>query len=507
MKPLPDVSTLADDQTDSSPLKETPQTQSLARIGREENVTAAALQQLEKTLGEDTGLPSDLGSREFIVRTGGPKPQDRTSSHTDTSDLPRWATQDLQDTILIGDDNETEADSGQRSPSETRLKVKVQSHPSDSSIGDLVGHKLSGSEKMSGQGTVSSTSRAQVSDSSVKDILYPVPEENSRDKQMSDDPKQLGPAQVPDVSESDCVPGAGTGSSVNPDLSKLQPKTTVRAIPGQHISAESATMDPEPSKSSIRVSRDQHPSRETQEGEADIRRHTKASGVGHISKESTEIPSRPHVKAISGMSATKESETATSESSHIHTVPGKHVSAESEGTTDYRPHIKMSSVGHASSETAQTPIRIKKPSFFGHVSELSGLEYVIDAPRLKRHKDFHASMESDFFTYQVKSRPRLKKKVEGQDIAQESQSQDAKQRKAHVHSVPDQHVSKESAPDESDGVRKKRFLESNIHGHSSDSTVQRLLYGSGYLTGKGPEEKSAELEQQGKKKINVYYLL
>jgi hypothetical protein len=47
-----------------------------------------------------------------------------------------------------------------------------------------------------------------------------------------------------------------------------------------------------------------------------------------------------------------------------------------------------------------------------------------------------------------------------------------------VRSVAGRHASKESEFVDMDAVRRRKFLQHNVFGHSSDSTVQRLLYGT-----------------------------
>jgi len=107
---------------------------------------------------------------------------------------------------------------------------------------------------------------------------------------------------------------------------------------------------------------------------------------------------------------------------------------------------------------------------------------VCEIPRLKRVADSNASRESDwadFTSYQVRrtSIPR-RKQVAGQsvDLESASSSEAGVTPRSHIHMSKSMNAMTESQFVDVDLLRKQRFLTQNVHGHVSDSSVQRLLY-------------------------------
>ena len=64
----------------------------------------------------------------------------------------------------------------------------------------------------------------------------------------------------------------------------------------------------------------------------------------------------------------------------------------------------------------------------------------------------------------------------GRDIGERSDEVDSSQ-KPLIRVSRDHHVSRESARVDTDQQRRQRFRTTNLYGHSSDSSAQRLLYG------------------------------
>ena len=211
---------------------------------------------------------------------------------------------------------------------------------------------------------------------------------------------------------------------------------------------------------------------------------------------------RPHIKQVSGMSATMETEGNESEKLHIRMSKSMHSTKETEEGAQ-KPHLKAvsdrgatlqcadevrsipklarSSQFNIAMETVQSEWKIKKPNLFGHVSELSKQDYTFQAPRLKRQRDRHANLESDFRDFAIK--PRIHMHRTRSATAETEEQAD----RPTTRSIPGRSATMESEYVDMDGIRRQRFQEQNMFGHSSDSTVQRLLYGDKF--GRRPGEE------------------
>ena len=117
---------------------------------------------------------------------------------------------------------------------------------------------------------------------------------------------------------------------------------------------------------------------------------------------------------------------------------------------------------------------VTKPGFFGHVSQLAGADYAISVPRSRFNAQMHATKESDWSDFTVRCNRR--RHVVGRDVTTETQ--EVVTRRPHVKMNRWVSASTESEHVDASIARVKRFRELNDHHrHSSDSTVQMLLYG------------------------------
>ena len=231
----------------------------------------------------------------------------------------------------------------------------------------------------------------------------------------------------------------------------------------------------------------------------------------HATTESLEAPDqRPQVKSVPGMSATMETEPDLSQKPHIMMSGAMHATKQTEEATA-KPHLKIvadrnanlesheeiksipklasSSHFNVSTETTSVEWAIKKPSLFGHVSQLSKQDYTFQAPKLKRQRDLHANLQSDFREFTVKPGIRMLKN-RGANIESEEQVD-----RPLIRSVTGRHANLESEYVDVEGIRRKRFLQQNVFGHSSDSTVQRLLYGDAFGVRQSQQMEGEEMSR------------
>lgn len=198
----------------------------------------------------------------------------------------------------------------------------------------------------------------------------------------------------------------------------------------------------------------------------------------NVNKESEEDPSlsHTHIKMAEGMHATKETE------SHEEVVPRRKPSTEMSATKESEneretdiPRMKKSKEMHGTKETESTVWVIKAANVFGHVSKMSTSddEVVINAPRLKRYKHFHSSMESRFSRdFGIKPRIKMSKTMTS---TKESEPEEGWRPGIRMGTVS---ASTESEAIDHDENRLQKFKSVNVYGHSSDSSVQTLLYGN-----------------------------
>lgn len=209
----------------------------------------------------------------------------------------------------------------------------------------------------------------------------------------------------------------------------------------------------------------------------------------HASVESTEeIQHKPVVRLSSNVHSTSET-TEQEGKPHIRTFGDKDVNKESERNAEglIVPRIKRFADKHPSMESVPETTKVKKGNFWGHVSQLSNMEFVITAPKLKRPKEMHITSETDFKNFAIKPNIRLSKQMYASKESKEADALLAPRLKR----VSDRHASVESTFVDHDAMRIGQFKQRNVHGHAADSSVQRLLYGENF--GKaGDETDSAE---------------
>lgn len=206
----------------------------------------------------------------------------------------------------------------------------------------------------------------------------------------------------------------------------------------------------------------------------------KRNEIQHVSKESEELSmTQVHIKMSQLMNATKETEEMP-QKSRLKMIPGKSNTLESKaGDIEPRQHLKMNPVMNATKESESAAAsKSRLPNIFGHISQISRMEFDILAPNLKRNSEMHATKESDwseFSSYQI--RPHRRKAVDGQSVDKETVSDDSRSLGFHIRMSQTVNALTESEHVDLDAARTERFRARNVHGHSSDSSVQVLLYG------------------------------
>lgn len=188
---------------------------------------------------------------------------------------------------------------------------------------------------------------------------------------------------------------------------------------------------------------------------------------------------KTYLKINCNMNATTETVPAD-ERCHIKTVSGRYSTLESnEYDGRGRQHLKMNPAMSAAKASEETLPKIKVHNVFGHVSQISCLESNISAPRLKKAENMHATKESEwdgFTSYQI--RPNRRKAVEGHAADKQTSNDSSLTYCSHVKMNNFMNALTESKFLDVEHLRTERFRSRNIHGHSSHSTIQHLLYGN-----------------------------
>lgn len=240
------------------------------------------------------------------------------------------------------------------------------------------------------------------------------------------------------------------GRKVNLESQEAPAKPAIHVFPEHHPSKESE--DSKTSRPQIHMMADRHASKES-EPEGATKIGVKMSNQMSATTETEARDYKPHMKSCSDMFSTKES-TKTTEVSF--------------------PKLKHQDGSGVSKETEEKEWRVKPVSVYGHVSQLSRQELQINVPRLKRREEIYASLESaDYKDYGIKPRIRMSKHM---SATRESEAGGGAQ-KPGIKFSQTMSSTKESEWVDVDKLRLEKFKQQNIHGHSSDSTVQALLYG------------------------------
>lgn len=237
-----------------------------------------------------------------------------------------------------------------------------------------------------------------------------------------------------------------------------------------------------PAKPAIHVFHEHHPSKETTVSEP-TRPHIHMMLDRHVTKESEpEEKAKLGVKLSTQMSATTET-VAKEYKPHMKSNKDMFSSKESTATKeDSFPKRKVQEGSGVSRETQEKVWRVKPTSLYGHVSQLSKQEFQINIPRLKRPEEIFASLESDYKDYGIKPRIRMSKHM---SATRESEASSGVVRSG-IKFSKTMSSTRESEWVDVDQLRLEKFKQQNIHGHSSDSTVQALLYGPRINKGQNP---------------------
>ena len=350
---------------------------------------------------------------------------------------PRWAQREGDQTLVVTDEDE-----GLPGWVKDGLKRAAPAFGLD-----LTSQEQLPSWARDDQGTLT---LGHPSDASVGALLQTPGEEASVQPSSRKPPEErLPPEQLP-----------AAGAGVEPPEEGL---LHTRPVDGKHVSHE--TEEEESAKPMMKLVEGQHVSKQTQDEVKVVESKKAVAGVS-ITQESTEeakLVSKK--KTVEGKSMTVQS---TEESRLVHqkkAVAGKHMSVQSKQETKQTPSVKMSQTQHASVESAPVDEKPKRRNFFGHVSEMSGVEYEMLAPRLKRPP---VMVTEDRWCYQIKPNRRRKSGKEEDEVDSEQ--------KTTVTMNKDRYATKESEYVDVDQIRTARFRIRNIHGHASDSSVQKLLY-------------------------------
>ncbi|CAL1527089.1 unnamed protein product [Lymnaea stagnalis] len=242
------------------------------------------------------------------------------------------------------------------------------------------------------------------------------------------------------------------------------PKACTHAVEGQHVTKES-------------------------EGSPKTKPHIKMmKGVGSL-KETEESTAKKHIKTSGVMSASKESDPKSTEhKSHIKFRQGRQVNDESSDQRQMIPKRQRAQNAQSGTETESKVWVIKKPSMFGHVSQLSNTSYVLTVPKLRRQSERHASMESSYKDFSIKPQVRMNKNMSASKESEDSPK--SFKHRPHIRVLAHRNASIESQQVDENDLKRKRFLSRNAKGHSSDSTVQRLLYGDSHKLNSVTEDET-----------------
>ncbi|PVD25340.1 hypothetical protein C0Q70_15840 [Pomacea canaliculata] len=250
-------------------------------------------------------------------------------------------------------------------------------------------------------------------------------------------------------------------------LSSRRLKTHVHMVPGMSINQETEQRESHPQIHCSDYIQATSETSASEEGRTIVK-----FVEGHsASKESEgEKSVLMHIKMSGTLSATTETEEKVLRS-QIQQVPGCHANMQNQEEFQAIPKLRHHSAMNIATETESAEWKLKRPSLFGHVTQLSKSDCTFHAPRLKRQLDKHANIETDFRDFAIKPHIRMHKTRCA--TAESSEQVERPQ----IHISKESHVSKESEYVDFDALRRKRFQSLNVHGHSSDSTVEKLMYG------------------------------
>ncbi|ESP05683.1 hypothetical protein LOTGIDRAFT_208649 [Lottia gigantea] len=257
-------------------------------------------------------------------------------------------------------------------------------------------------------------------------------------------------------------------SEETPDLNKSPKKTPIKTMVkmNESFSASSETQ-PTPEKHHIKLFDTTNVSKETTQ--SDTAKSVKSVDDKHVAVETEEEEVKQHIKSVADKHFSQET-TQVEERPGIRTDMEKYALKESDPGNE-RMFPKLKEGDHkASDESKEKEWKVKPASVFGHSSQMSE-SYNSIIPKLKQIPTKHVSFESNFKDFAIKPRIRMNKTTHA---TKESDATDVGPK---VRSVDLRfHPSKQSTFVDEDKIRINKFKESNIHGHASDSSVQKLLY-------------------------------
>ncbi|CAG5116178.1 unnamed protein product, partial [Candidula unifasciata] len=196
--------------------------------------------------------------------------------------------------------------------------------------------------------------------------------------------------------------------------------------------------------------------------------------------ETTEAQAVRHTKSIPTMFAAKESD-PDKEKQTLHVkFQDARVSDETSEERQIIPKMGKGLNSQSASQESEAQVWIiKKPSMFGHISQLSNSEYILTVPKLRRQSIQHASMESDFKDFAIKPCIRMNKAMSATKESETPSSLSVAQKPhTHIRVLSHRNANVESQWVDHNVQTVQRFRAQNVWGHSSDSTVQHLLYGN-----------------------------
>jgi hypothetical protein len=274
-----------------------------------------------------------------------------------------------------------------------------------------------------------------------------------------------------------------------------------RMVDGRHVSAQSAEQSDD-AVPHIRLVDGQHASVESSKSDVSSRGYKKFVDGQHVSAQSQEqVTNAPHIRQVEGKHAAVESiDTEVVASKGKRFIDGQHISSESvddlKATHSIRPVTGYHASVESSEATADHVPKTKRTYGQQNASQQSSDEGSTTFRRLKkavvggsvdRETGSHLWQEPSMFNRDfgiVSSRARLARKAATADGV------DARG----IISHPSAETGNEGPT--KDELRLKKFRERNTHGHSSSSTVQKLLYSNaGHHGSKDAGTMSATLLQ------------
>lgn len=192
----------------------------------------------------------------------------------------------------------------------------------------------------------------------------------------------------------------------------------------------------------------------------------------HASRETEADPSPcPHIKTVLNQHVTQQSEPEPNSRPHIRSYDNIHANKPSDAPEyDGVPRLKTG-VMQSTTESRQMEWIIKKQNVFGHASQLSN-SYDFAVPKLKKSQTMSAVKESDWSTdFSIKPRIRINRKQTANTESENTQTGIPRIKMSDKMSA-----TKESEYIDYEHMHVQMFKERNVHGHATDSSVQRLLY-------------------------------